>query len=87
MFAYIDTGVPDGIHTDTDGNVYVGCGDGVQVFDVEGRLIGKLRIDGGSANFAFVPDGMIIFNEYRLFLVTMAARGRELARDFGLASR
>lgn len=85
VFAYIDTGVPDGIHTDTKGNVFVGCGDGVQVFNLEGRLVGKLRVDGGSANFAFVPEGMIVFNEYRLFLVVMAARGRELARDFGLA--
>jgi len=85
-FAYADDGFPDGIHCDTDGNVYAGCGDGVQVWNSEGRLLGKFRIDGGSANFAFVPEGMIIFNEYRLFLVTMAARGRELARDFGSAA-
>jgi gluconolactonase len=82
-FAYVDTGVPDGIHCDTEGNVFVGCGDGVHVFSPEGRLLGKIRVDGGSANFAFVPDGMIVFNEYRLFLVTMTARGRELERDFG----
>lgn len=85
VFAYVDDGFPDGIHCDMDGNVYAGCGDGVQVWDLEGRLLGKIRVPGGSANFAFVPEGMIIFNEYRLFLVTMAARGRELARDFGTA--
>jgi gluconolactonase len=84
IFAYVDAGVPDGIHTDTEGNVYAGCGDGVQVWNEEGRLLGKFKVDNGSSNFAFVPEGMIIFNEYRLFLVTMAARGRELARDFGV---
>lgn len=31
VFAYIDTGLPDGIQLDTNGNVYSGCGDGVQV--------------------------------------------------------
>jgi gluconolactonase len=28
VFAYSDYGFPDGIHTDTQGNVYSGCGDG-----------------------------------------------------------
>jgi gluconolactonase len=31
VFAYIDTGIPDGIQVDMAGNVYSGCGDGVQV--------------------------------------------------------
>lgn len=31
VFAYTDTGIPDGIQLDTNGNVYSGCGDGVQV--------------------------------------------------------
>lgn len=31
LFAYSDIGLPDGIHCDTEGNVYAGCGDGVHV--------------------------------------------------------
>ena len=31
VFAYADTGIPDGVQVDTNGNVYSGCGDGVQV--------------------------------------------------------
>ena len=31
VFAYVDTGFPDGLQVDTDGNVYSSCGDGVQV--------------------------------------------------------
>ena len=31
VFAYVDTGIADGIQLDADGNVYGGCGDGVQV--------------------------------------------------------
>ena len=33
VFAYVDTGIPDGIQIDKNGNVYAGCGDGVQVRD------------------------------------------------------
>ena len=31
MFAYVDTGIADGIQLDAAGNVYAGTGDGVQV--------------------------------------------------------
>ena len=31
MFAWVDTGVPDGVQVDSNGNVYASCGDGVQV--------------------------------------------------------
>ena len=31
VFAYADTGIPDGIQLDTKGNVYASCGDGVHV--------------------------------------------------------
>lgn len=84
VFAYIHEGIPDGVHTDTRGNVYAGVGDGVAVWNPDGVLIGKFKVDGGAANFAFVPGGIIIFNEYRLFLAKIAAVGREVARDFGI---
>lgn len=31
VFAFTDSGLPDGIKCDTEGNVYSGCGDGVHV--------------------------------------------------------
>ncbi|GAB1739829.1 hypothetical protein NU219Hw_g4764t1 [Hortaea werneckii] len=83
LFAYSDIGLPDGLHTDTEGNVYAGCGDGVHVWNPAGVLIGKIAVDGGAANFAFVPAGMFIFNEKRLFRVGLQAQGRTVARDFG----
>ena len=33
VFAYVDTGVADGVQLDTKGNVYAGCGDGAHVRD------------------------------------------------------
>ena len=50
----------------------------------EGVLLGVFAVDGGAANFAFVPGGMYVFNEHRLFKVTLQAEGREVKRDFGL---
>ncbi|KUJ19874.1 uncharacterized protein LY89DRAFT_682711 [Mollisia scopiformis] len=39
-FAMPGVGIPDGINTDSEENVYAGCGDGVNVWDAEGRLLG-----------------------------------------------
>ncbi|KAJ6790013.1 hypothetical protein PWT90_03802 [Aphanocladium album] len=67
-FAFADNGVPDGIHCDSKGNVYAGCGDGVHVWNPSGKLLGKIFTDGTAANFQFAGDGkMVICAETRLF--------------------
>ncbi|KAM3511556.1 hypothetical protein MY11210_004774 [Beauveria gryllotalpidicola] len=74
-FAYADNGVPDGIHCDSKGNVYAGCGDGIHVWNPSGKLLGKIFTDGGAANFQFVGDGkMVICAETRLYLALIAAK-------------
>jgi gluconolactonase len=40
-----------GIHCDSKGNVYVGCGDGVHVFNTSGKLLGKIYVGMTVANF------------------------------------
>lgn len=84
VFAYPEIGLPDGIHSDTEGNVYSGVGDGVHVWNKEGVLLGKMIVPNGVANFAFIPGGVLLFNEKKLFRVTLAAEGRTVKRDFGL---
>ncbi|ORY77723.1 hypothetical protein BCR37DRAFT_382619 [Protomyces lactucae-debilis] len=75
-FAYIANGVPDGIKCDTKGNVYTGCGDGIQVFEPErGTLIGKILVPGGVANFNFARGRIWIYNETKLWVADVAARG------------
>ena len=51
-FAYVTPGNPDGVHCDSNGYVYAGCGDGLQVWNPAGKLIGKIFLGGVSANFA-----------------------------------
>lgn len=59
LFAFSDSGLPDGIKVDTKGNVYSGCGDGVHVWNSGGTLIGKILVKGGIANFSFGEKGAI----------------------------
>lgn len=79
VFAYIDTGVPDGIQVDMAGNVYSGCGDGVQVWNSEGTLLGKFFIATTSANMAFAGYGrLVILAETKVYLAKTAAKGPNL---------
>ncbi|OAA56244.1 SMP-30/Gluconolaconase/LRE-like region [Niveomyces insectorum RCEF 264] len=73
LFAMADTGVPDGIKCDVYGNVYSGCGDGVNIWSAGGDLLGKILVEGGAANFCFGKNGeMFILNESRLWRATLA---------------
>ncbi|CAG8422671.1 unnamed protein product [Penicillium salamii] len=72
LFAATDAGIPDGIKCDLDGNVYSGCGDGIHVWSPGGVLLGRIRIDGGVANFCFGKEGEIFaLNEHKLWRVQL----------------
>ncbi|KAJ6072301.1 hypothetical protein N7467_010386 [Penicillium canescens] len=74
LFAMTDNGIPDGIKCDLEGNVYSGCGDGIHVWSPGGVLLGRIRIDGGCANFCFGKDGEIFaLNEHRLWKVQLGS--------------
>ncbi|MCH7593305.1 MAG: SMP-30/gluconolactonase/LRE family protein [Chloroflexi bacterium] len=45
--------VPDGLRVDSDGNLYVAAGDGVQVFTPEGEMLGKFLTPEVAANCCF----------------------------------
>ena len=78
-FAFVDVGFPDGIHCDTKGYVYAGCGDGVHVWNPAGQLIGKIYLGSASANFQFAGQGrMVICAETELYYVTLGAKGAEI---------
>lgn len=73
VFAYVDAGVPDGVQVDTEGNVYAGCGDGVQVWNDEGTLLGKFFLGSTSANLVFAGKGrLVILAETKIFLAEIA---------------
>lgn len=69
------TGIPDGIKCDVDGNVYSGCGDGVSVWSAGARLMGKIKVPGGVANFCFGKKGeLFLLNETRFWVATVSRK-------------
>lgn len=73
LFAFADRGIPDGIKCDVHGNVYSGCGDGVNVWSPGGVLLGRILVEGGAANFCFGRDGeLFILNEHKLWRAQLA---------------
>ncbi|KAL5637431.1 hypothetical protein ACGC1H_004004 [Rhizoctonia solani] len=88
VFAFTDSGMPDGIKVDTEGNVYAGCFDGVHVWNKRGVLLGKILLgldkitkasDGpngkGCSNLVFIPGGLLMFAEERMYLAKIKAKG------------
>ncbi|MBY2908701.1 MULTISPECIES: SMP-30/gluconolactonase/LRE family protein [Rhizobium] len=53
VFCLIDNGIPDGIRTDVNGNLWSSAADGVHCFDPAGTLIGKIRVPQTVANLTF----------------------------------
>ncbi|MBT3864086.1 MAG: SMP-30/gluconolactonase/LRE family protein [Chloroflexi bacterium] len=62
LFADVEPHVPDGFRADVNGNIWVAAGDGVQVFNPAGNLLGKIHTPEISANLSFgMPDGQTLF--------------------------
>ncbi|KAG2360410.1 hypothetical protein BDR07DRAFT_1412690 [Suillus spraguei] len=79
VFAYADSGAPDGIQFDTEGNVYAGCGDGIHVWNGEGTLIGKFYINSTTAELIFTNSGLVILEETAMYVTNIQAHGMTLA--------
>jgi gluconolactonase len=62
VFTVIEPWVPDGFRVDVDGNLYVTAGDGVQVFNPKGEMLGKIRTPQVAANCSFgMSDNQTFF--------------------------
>ncbi|KDR79180.1 hypothetical protein GALMADRAFT_137067 [Galerina marginata CBS 339.88] len=80
ILAYSDTGVPDGLQVDAQGNIYAGCGDGVHVWSPDGTLLGKFFIGTTAANMAFAGDGrLVILAATKIFVAKIAAKEGKVA--------
>ena len=75
VFAYADSGAPDGIELDTNNNVYSACGDGVHVWDSMGTLIGKFFLNSLTSQLVFTKSGLLILNNERIYLANIRAQG------------
>ncbi|WP_298972736.1 SMP-30/gluconolactonase/LRE family protein [uncultured Roseobacter sp.] len=86
VLASIDTGLPDGMRCDAQGNLWSSAADGVHCFAPDGTLLGKIRVPQVVSNLCFGgPDGYRMFitatsGVYRIFVDVKGAeswtRGR-----------
>ncbi|KAI9057698.1 D-lactonohydrolase-like protein [Trametes sanguinea] len=80
VFAYVDTGIADGMQLDANDNLYAGCGDGVQVWNAEGTLLGKFFLGTTSANLVFAGDKrLVIMAETAIYFAEIAAKANKLS--------
>ena len=59
-----------GRYSSMGSDLWAGCGDGLNVWNPYGELIGKILVDGGISNFCFAgPDltTIIMLNEEKIF--------------------
>lgn len=62
LFTEVSPGFPDGMRLDVHGNIYVGALDGIQVFNPQGKMIGKILMPKETANLTFGgKDNNILF--------------------------
>ncbi|KAI0635348.1 D-lactonohydrolase-like protein [Trametes polyzona] len=80
VFAYVDTGIADGMQLDADDNLYAGCGDGVHVWNPEGTLLGKFFLGTTAANLVFAGDHrLVIMAETAIYFAEIAAKANKLS--------
>ena len=62
LFAEINPHVPDGFRTDVDGNIWIDAGDGIQIFNPKGDMLGKIHTPEVAANLSFgMSDNQTLF--------------------------
>jgi gluconolactonase len=80
VFATLDTGLPDGIRCDMNGNVWSSAGDGVHVFAPDGTLLGKVLVPQRVSNLTFGGprrNRLFITATTSVYLVYVSATGAQ----------
>ena len=81
VFAHIDKGIPDGMRTDVDGNLWSSAADGVHCFHPDGTLLGKILVPQAVANLTFGgprKNRLFITASTSLYAIYTATRGAQL---------
>jgi len=70
-------GVPDGLKTDRDGNIWTSGPRGVLVISPDGVLLGRLDIGESTANCAWGDDGSTLYITADMYLcrIRTSAKG------------
>jgi gluconolactonase len=77
LFAVVSPGFPDGLKVDRAGRVYASSFSGVQIFDLDGELLGEIELPG-VVNFCFggpAADLLLITTDSAVWAAALAAKG------------
>lgn len=80
VFAHIDKGIPDGMRTDVEGNLWSSAADGVHCFNPDGTLLGKILVPQAVANLTFGGprrNRLFITASTSLYAIYTATRGAQ----------
>lgn len=80
LFAEIEPGIPDGLRVDVQGNVWTSAGDGIQCFDPDGVLLGKILLPEKVANLTFGGprrNRLFITANTSLYMIHVAVQGAQ----------
>lgn len=80
VFAHIDKGIPDGMRTDMEGNLWSSAADGVHCFHPDGTLLGKILVPQAVANLTFggpKKNRLFITASTSLYAIYTATRGAQ----------
>jgi gluconolactonase len=81
VFAVIEPGLSDGLRVDVEGNVWTSAGDGVQVFDPEGKKLGLVPVPEIVGNLCFGgDDGTDLYIAATTSLYRVSTLTREASR-------
>ncbi len=56
-----EVGLPDGLKVDSKGNLFASGPGGVYIFNAEGKLLGRIKLEAACANTALTPDEKWLF--------------------------
>ena len=67
-------GLPDGLKIDKNGNVFATGPGGVWIFNSEGKLSGKIKLDEACSNIALSPDEKTIYITNDMYVLRLKMR-------------
>jgi gluconolactonase len=72
--AKTESGLPDGLKIDKQGNVFASGPGGVWIFNKEGKVLGKLKIPAPTANCALADDEKTLYLTSDMYLLRVKMR-------------
>lgn len=81
VLTHIEPGIPDGLRVDVQGNIWTSAGDGIQCFDSNGVMLGKIRLPEKVANLTFGGprrNRLFITANTSLYMIHVAVAGAQL---------